>query len=148
MTRVLVVHHDVDVADIQVDELRRAGYDVEQCAGPIGGNPCPVLRGDGCWQVDRADVLVYDAWACGDGRSALIDDLRDLYPEKPVVLTSGGLMLDWARTDGPHQVTPVVGAPNTTRLGDAVEAAVRTNRMRRDETSFPTAAEARHIPGW
>ena len=29
MTRVLVVHHDVDVADIEVDDLRRAGYDEE-----------------------------------------------------------------------------------------------------------------------
>jgi DNA-binding NtrC family response regulator len=164
MTRVLVVHHDVDVADIEVDELRRAGYEVEQCAGPIGGDPCPVLRGDTCWQVDRADVLVYDVWASGDGRSALIDDLRDLYPEKPVVLTSGGLMLDWVQTQGPHQVTPVTGPPNTKQLGAAVEAAVRTTPPRSPEGSglgdavAPEAVaaaryragrpEARHVPRW
>ena len=135
MTRVLVVHHDIDVADIEVDELRRAGYEVEQCAGPIGGSPCPVLRGDECWQVDRADVLVYDVWASGDGRPALIEDLRDLYPEKPVVLTSGGLMLDWVQTEGPHQVTPALGPPNSGLLAAAVEAALRTTPSRSTEGS-------------
>ena len=38
MTRVLLVYHDVDVADIEADELRRAGYEVDRCAGPIGGD--------------------------------------------------------------------------------------------------------------
>jgi DNA-binding NtrC family response regulator len=143
MTRVLVVHHDVDVADIEVDELRRAGYDVQQCAGPIGGNPCPVMCGAACWQVDWADVLVYDVWASGDGRSALIDDLRDLYPDKPVVLTSGGLMLDWVQTEGPHEVTPALG-PSLDRpgLAAAVEAALRTTSSRSAVRSESDGAEA------
>jgi DNA-binding NtrC family response regulator len=153
MTRVLVVHHDVDVADIQVDQLRRAGYEVEQCAGPIGGSPCPVMRGDSCWQVDRADVLVYDVWATGDGRCALIDDLRDRYPEKPVVLTSGGVMLDWVQTEGPHQVTPVLGPPSRTLLAAAVEAALRTTPTRSAEESDLGGAgkdepEPPHTPRW
>jgi DNA-binding NtrC family response regulator len=141
MTRVLVVHHDVDVADIQVEELRRAGYEVEQCAGPIGGSPCPVMCGDSCWQVDRADVLVYDVWASGDGRAALIEDLRELYPEKPVVLTSGGLMLDWVQSEGPHQVTPVLGPPNRTLLAAAVEAALRTTPSRSTDESGAGSGE-------
>ena len=62
MTRLLVVYHDVNVADIETDELRQAGFEVDRCAGPIGGNPCPVLHGMPCWQVDEADVLVYDTW--------------------------------------------------------------------------------------
>jgi hypothetical protein len=125
MTRVLVVHHDVDMADIEVDDLRRAGYEVDQCAGPIGGDACPVLDGRPCWQVEHADVLVYDAWAAGDGRRALIDDLRDVHPDKPVVLTSGGLLLDWVRADGPHGVTPALGPPNQSVLAAAVQAALR-----------------------
>lgn len=125
MTRVLVVHHDVDVADIEVDDLRRAGYEVDQCAGPIGGDACPVLHGLPCWQVEEADVLVYDAWASGDGRQELIDDLRDLHPDKPVVLTSGGLLLDWAKGRGPHRVTPAVGPPDRSVLVAAVEAALQ-----------------------
>ena len=103
MTRVLVVHHDLDMADIEVDGLRRAGYEVDQCAGPIGGSPCPVLHGERCWQVEKADVLVYDVWASGDGAQDLIADLRDLHPNKPVVLTSPGMMLDWAESAGPAQ---------------------------------------------
>jgi DNA-binding NtrC family response regulator len=123
MTRVLVVHHDVDVGDIEVDALRRAGYEVDQCVGPIGSDACPVLRGEPCWQVDKADVLVYDVWAAGDGRPELIDDLRDLHPDKPVVVTSPGMMLDWVRSDGPHGVTPV-RAPTGGDLVAAIERAL------------------------
>jgi hypothetical protein len=55
MTRVLVVHHDIDVSDIEVDALRRAGYEVDH-QGPRGGSPCPVLHGERCWQVEKADA--------------------------------------------------------------------------------------------
>jgi DNA-binding NtrC family response regulator len=126
MTRVLVVHHDIDVADIEVDELRRAGYEVDQCAGPIGAlAACPVLNGEPCWQVERADVLLYDTWANGDGRSDLIDDLRDVHPDKPVVLTSPGLMSSWVESAGPHAVTPAPWAPtHTVELAAAIETAL------------------------
>lgn len=126
MTRVLVVHHDIDITDVEVDTLRRAGYEVDQCAGPIGAlNPCPVLNGRPCWQVERADVVVYDLWATGDGRSELIEDLRDVHPDKPVVLTSPGLMLNWVESDGPHGVTPGPGASfSANGLAAAVETAL------------------------
>lgn len=123
MTNVLVVHHDVDLADTEVDELRRAGYKVEQCSGPTAG-PCPVLHGQTCWMADRADVLVYDVWASGDDGRALITNLRDLHPDKPIVLTSPGMELEWVETEGIHGVTPMVGAPTTARLAAAVEAAL------------------------
>ncbi|HET6746179.1 MAG TPA: hypothetical protein VFH90_10085 [Candidatus Limnocylindria bacterium] len=97
MTRVLVVHHDVDRADIEVDRLRRAGFEVQQCAGPHGGNPCPVLRGEHCWQVEWADLLVYDAWISGDGEPTLIEGLEEVHPDKPVV-TFGGLVSSHRRT--------------------------------------------------
>lgn len=123
MTHVLVVHHDVDLADTEVDELRRAGYGVEQCSGPTAG-PCPVLRGRTCWMAERADVLVYDVWASGDDGRALITNLRDLHPDKPIVLTSPGMELDWVETIGVHGITPLVGAPTQARLVGAVEAAL------------------------
>jgi hypothetical protein len=126
MTRVLVVHHDLAISDQEADGLRRVGFDVEQCQGPIGGHPCPVMRGMSCPAADRADVLVYDAWAMADsdrGRE-LIGHLRDDYPGKPVVLTSPGLELDWVETDGPHRVVPLVGVPTTTRLHAAIEEAL------------------------
>ena len=89
MTRVLMVYHDADIADIEADELRHAGYEVDRCAGPIGGNPCPVLHGDACWQVEEADVLVYDTWeAEARGEGNLVDALRAIHPDIPLVLTS------------------------------------------------------------
>ncbi|TAM69221.1 MAG: hypothetical protein EPN50_04835 [Chloroflexota bacterium] len=125
MTKVLVVHHDVDLADVEVDGLRRAGYEVEQCAGPTGAQPCPVMRGSACWMADRADVLVYDAWASGDSGRELVDDIRAIYPDKPLVLTSAGLPLAWERTEGRGRVTPLTGQPTRERLTAAVEAALR-----------------------
>jgi hypothetical protein len=33
MTRVLVVYHDLDLADQEAETLRRFGYDVIECGG-------------------------------------------------------------------------------------------------------------------
>jgi len=57
MTRVLVVHHDLDLAGQEADSLRRFGYDVIECSGP-NWNRCPVLEGRPCDLAERADVLV------------------------------------------------------------------------------------------
>ena len=123
--RVLIVHHDVDVADQEADALRRAGYEVEQCAGPTHG-PCPIMRGEPCPAPARADVLVYDVWSTGesDGGRTLIEGLRRFHPNIPVVLTAPGIELDWVETAGPRGVTPLVGAATTARLIEAIERAV------------------------
>ena len=65
MTRVLVVHHDLDLAGQEADSLRRFVYDVIECGGPTRSR-CPVLAGHPCDPTERADVLVYDVWASGD----------------------------------------------------------------------------------
>lgn len=142
MTRVLVVNHDPDVADIEADELRRAGYDVDLCAGPDAGGNCPVMHGRSCWQVDLADVLVYDMWA-HDGRRDLIDDLSLIHPDKPVVLTSAGaLMLDWVPTEA-HCDATLLGAPTRSELVAAVTAAAKAGEQR----AVPHPA-ARPGPQW
>jgi hypothetical protein len=125
MRRVLVVHHDIDLADQEADSLRRVGYQVEQCSGP-GTFSCPVMRGEPCPAAHRADVLVYDVWASGEagGAQRLIEGLRELHPEVPVVLTAPGMELDWVETTGPHRVVPLVGVPTAERLRDAIEQAV------------------------
>ena len=76
MTRVLVVHHDIDIADQEVDSLRRRGYDLRECTGPPR-NGCPVLAGRRCELAETADVLVYDVFATGAGADAqdLIENL-------------------------------------------------------------------------
>ena len=62
MTRVLVVQRDQAVAEQMAAGLRGAGYETELCGGPER-EPCPVIADMPCPLVDRADVLVYDAWA-------------------------------------------------------------------------------------
>lgn len=125
MTHVLVVHHDIDLGDQEADALRRAGYEVERCLGPIGGR-CPVIAGRPCPIAERADVLVYDAWATGepDGARRLIEGLRDLHPDVPVVLIAPGMEPDWVELAGRHGVTPLVGPPTTERLVEAIETAL------------------------
>jgi len=125
MTRVLVVHHDLDLAGQEVDSLRRFGYEVTECAGPTR-NVCPVLAGRPCDLAERADVLVYDVWASGDadGSQRLIDNIREIHPDTPVVLTSPGLMLSWEQETGPHAVTTVTGQPTGARLHTAIQAAM------------------------
>ncbi|MEX2184570.1 MAG: hypothetical protein WEC14_08990 [Chloroflexota bacterium] len=125
MTRVLVVHHDIDLADAEVDSLRHRGFEVTQCLGPIGGR-CPVLAGHPCSIAEQADVLVYDAWATGEpeGAQRLIEGLRDLHPDLPIVLTASGMEPDWIETVGSHGVTPLVGAPTGDRLAAAIQVAL------------------------
>ena len=124
-TRVLLVHHDIDLADQEADALRRRGYEVQQCMGPIGAR-CPVLAGRRCEMADEADVLVYDAWVTGepDGAQRLIEGLRDIHPDVPVVLVATALEPSWIETAGLHRVTPLVGNPTGDRLAEAIERAM------------------------
>jgi hypothetical protein len=125
MTRALVVHHDIDLADQEADSLRRYGYEVRQCGGPTA-NRCPVLAGRRCELADAADVLVYDAFASGDldGARELVDGLRDLHPNVPVVVTTPGLELDWMEASGPHRIVALTGQPTGARLHDAIQEAL------------------------
>jgi len=125
MTRVLVVHHDLDLAGMEADSLRRYGYDVTECGGPTR-NRCPVLSGRACDLAERADVLVYDSWASGDaeGARSLIENIREIHPDTPVVLTSPGLPLSWEETSGDHAVTVLTGQPTGARLDEAIREAL------------------------
>jgi len=128
MTRVLVVHHDVDMSDLEVDSLRRRGYQVTQCLGPAGAS-CPVLAGHTCSMAAEADVLLYDAWATGepDGAERLIEGLREIHPDVPIVLTASGIEPEWMALTGRHAVVPLVGRPTGERLAEAIERARATN---------------------
>lgn len=129
MTRVLVVHHDIDLADQEADSLRRHGYEVQACMGPIGAH-CPILSGRRCDMADDADVLVYDAWVTGepDGAQRLIEGLREIHPDVPVVLSATGMEPDWVELAGEHGVTPLVGPPTGARLAAAIEEALAIKR--------------------
>jgi hypothetical protein len=146
MTRVLLVYQDIDVADVEGDELRRQGYEVDRCAGPVGGEPCPVLRGEPCWQVEKADVLVYDVWDFGRHGPDLVKDLRALHPDKPLVLTSSNPELGSIDVDE-HLVPPIFHAPTRASLAATIERAIRA------PVAPHAAAAARHavpnsVPRW
>ncbi len=125
MTRILVVHHDIDYADLEVESLRRAGYQVTQCVGPAAApRPCPALQGHRCSLADAADVLVYDVWANGgQGTKQLFHTLRAQYPRKPVILTSMGLEPDWVEFEEVEVVT-LHAIPTKVRLQEAIERAM------------------------
>lgn len=125
MTRVLVIHHDIDLADQEVDSLRRRGYETRQCLGPIGAS-CPILAGLPCDLAVDADVLVYDAFVTGEpeGAQSLIEGMRDMHPEVPIVLVASGMEPAWIETAGVHGVTPLVGNPTGERLAAAIEEAL------------------------
>jgi hypothetical protein len=125
MIRALVVNHDIDLADAEADSLRRHGFEVRQCGGPIGAQ-CPILSGRPCTLVDGVDVLVYDAWATGepDGARRLIEGLREIHPSVPLVLVAPGIEPDWIELAGAHRVTPLVAAPTGERLAAAILEAV------------------------
>lgn len=125
MTRALVVHHDLDLGGQEADALRRIGYEVIECSGPTR-NHCPILAGRPCDLAERADVLVYDVWSSGDadGARTLIENIRDIHPDTPVVLTSPGLELSWEEHAGRHGVTSLLGQPTGARLHEAIQAAL------------------------
>lgn len=126
MTRVLLVYHDTNVADIEGDELRRAGYEVDRCAGPIGGGACPVLNGQPCWQVEEADVLVYDTY--GEfGHGVLVEDLLQLHPDKPLVLTTP-LEADAPVAAHEGEEAAYLVAPSRAELVGTIGRALRTPR--------------------
>ena len=146
MTRVLLVYHDTNVADIEADDLRRAGYEVDRCEGPIGGGPCPVLRGQPCWQVEAADVLLYDRWDAAHGGPDLVDELTRLHGTKPLVVTSP----PGHRAAGGHAARlddPVV-APTRASLVDAIERALRTPHVSAAQAKVTRKPAAYHGPTW
>lgn len=130
MVRAVVVNRDPGLAARQAEVLRAAGYEIELCGGPTQ-EPCPVIESLPCPLVDRADVLIYDAWIAGssDGGRKLVAELRDTYADLPVVLTSVDRTLTWVETEGPHRVTPLIGDPTPAELLAAVEAALADQGM-------------------
>ena len=130
MTRVLVVQRDPAVAEHMAARLRSAGYETELCGGP-DHEPCPLIRDMPCPLVDRADVLVYDAWVGGEtvAGEQLVSELREAYVDLPVVLTSVDESVDWAAREGRHRVFPLGSQPTDTELVEASEVALGDQGM-------------------
>ena len=87
MTRALVVQHDRAVKEEELGSLRALGCEVVLCGGPDKG-ACPVLAGRPCPLAEHADLLVYDVRSLRyrDETHELIDELRALYADKPLLV--------------------------------------------------------------
>jgi hypothetical protein len=125
MVRAIVVHSDLRQAEEHAEVLRSVGYQVELCGGP-DQDPCPVLGGLPCPLADRADVLVYDARVVGGAEAArgLVSEVRETYPDLPIVLTSVDPEMRWVELEGPLRVTPIRGQPSAAELRTAVQTAL------------------------
>jgi hypothetical protein len=129
MIKAVVVSSNHRQAAAHAEALLMAGYAVELCGGPQQDS-CPVLGNLPCPLVDRADVLIYDAHVVGgDGGRELITEVRETYPDLPIVLTSADKGLAWVETEGPHRVTPLAGSASPTDLLAAIDSALSEQGM-------------------
>ena len=97
------------------------------CVTSPRGHSCKVRSGgEECPDVQDADVLLYDVWSTSEsaGGRTLIEGLREMHPEIPIVLTAPGMELDWVETEGIHKVVPLVGVPTAAKLDAAIKEAL------------------------
>ena len=82
MSRILVVDDEQLVRDLTVQVLKRAGHDVVSV---------PDARGAlALLEQERIDLVVTDVVMPGLTGVELLNELRDLHPDLPVVLMTGG----------------------------------------------------------
>ncbi len=82
MTRILVVDDEELVRSLTVQVLERAGYDV------VGAGDAQLALD--LLDEERFDLVVSDVVMPGLSGVELLNELRDLRPELPVVLMTGG----------------------------------------------------------
>lgn len=82
----LVEDADSERADALVPVLRRAGYAVAVCSGPLPAERCPLAGEDGCAAAEGADVVVSSlGLRSAEAREAL-SALRTRLPRTPLVV--------------------------------------------------------------
>ena len=128
MSSVLVVHPNAAVAWDRAAALELAGYAVETCTGP-SDTACPIVDGQACPLLDRADALVYDS-ALGSTRDMhfLIARLRDVYADLPLIVLGAPDAADTIEPDGPR-VWRVTSVETVAELAAIVEEALTEQGM-------------------
>ena len=118
MTKVLVVHHDIDLADQEVESS--AGTATSWSSSGPTANTCPTgapVR----WRHAP------DVWRGGDadGSMELIADLRRVHPEVPIVLTFPGVGLSGFDDEPTHGVVPLEIGMCQPRLTEPIQRAIK-----------------------
>jgi hypothetical protein len=129
MTRLLVVHPNPLVAWDRAAALEHAGYEVEICGGPAHAG-CPVIDDQACPLLDGADALIYDAALGSTGEMRLlVEHLRDMYADLPLVLIGAADASEWARVEGDQHVWHVPQVGTVAELVAVVEEALTEQGM-------------------
>lgn len=84
--RVLVEHADEAVGLAISDRLRRAGYAVALCSGPVHEHDCPLTGTEGCAVARDADAIVSCLGVDRQPGRAVVDALRARCADVPLVL--------------------------------------------------------------
>lgn len=121
--RVLVEQAAGDRADALVAVLRRAGYAVAVCPGPLAGGRCPLAGEEGCAAAEGADAVVSSlGLQTAEAREALAA-LRARLPRTPLLVEAG--VEDVARWRELVEDCQIVAAPAVPeQLLEAVRAAL------------------------
>ena len=69
-----------------LEAARMSECEVAHCTGPRPGMPCPVLRGAPCQVIAGSDVLVASLGLDTDLGRRILNGVRELHPEVPVVV--------------------------------------------------------------
>lgn len=86
--RVLVEEEDTELRSAMGEALRQAGYRTAECSGPGWHREgrCPLVEGDGCTAVERADVVVQVLVASDEPMNEVRAALRATDPDLPVTV--------------------------------------------------------------
>jgi hypothetical protein len=86
--RVLVENADSGVGFAMQELLKNAAFDVQYCGGPdrLRGHRCPLVTEGRCSLVEGADVVVHSLNLDRPDHAAVLQGIRDLHPDTPVVV--------------------------------------------------------------
>ena len=86
--RVLVENADPGVAYAMQRALEDSAFDVLTCGGPdhLKRNRCPLVAEGRCSLVEGADVVVHGLNVNRPDQAAVLQGIRDRYPDTPVVV--------------------------------------------------------------
>jgi len=82
MANILIIDDEKDIRVVLKEVLRRAGYDVTLAAN--GRDGLEKLAADG------ADMVITDVIMPGIDGVAMVQQIRETYPDMPIIVISGG----------------------------------------------------------
>ena len=91
--RVLIEEDDGELRKAMAEALRDAGFQTAECAGPgtHGERSCPLVDGQGCDAVDRADAVLQVFVPSDAAMYEVREAIRTHDPDKPITVITPAL---------------------------------------------------------